>query len=146
MNPQTLGLIIGGLVPAVCYGLTGVFAKPATAAGIGVGWYVTIVGAAILFTGLVIQLAQGGGAVTLRGGAYATLAGVSWAIGTALVAFALLRYDAALSRIVPLYNLNTLVAVVISLTVFAEWREVDVLKLLGGAVLITAGGALVANA
>jgi hypothetical protein len=146
MSPQNLGLIIGGLLPALCYGLTGVFAKPATAAGIGVGWYVAIVGAAILLTGMAIQLLQGGAAPTLRAGVFATLAGVTWAIGTAGVAIALLRYDALLSHIVPLYNLNTLVAVVIGLTVFAEWRDVNVLKLLAGTVLITAGGALVAGA
>ena len=47
MTNQTIGLLIGGLLPAVFYGISGVFAKPATEAGIGIGLYIMLIGLAV---------------------------------------------------------------------------------------------------
>lgn len=146
MNTQALGLVIGGLLPALFFGLSGVFAKPAATAGIGLGYYVGIVGLAIVVTGIVIHLLLPDPAFTTRGGLFAAAAGFSWALGAALVAVALARYGVTIARIVPLYNMNTLVAVLIGLVVFAEWKDVNAAKLVAGAVLITVGGGLVASA
>jgi drug/metabolite transporter (DMT)-like permease len=146
MNNPALGLVIGGLLPALLFGLSGVFAKPASTTGIGLGWYLTSIGCAILLTGLALHLLQANNPFSLRGSLFAAAVGFCWALGAALVAVALSRYGMAIARIVPLYNMNTLVAVLIGLTVFAEWKEVQVLKLLAGALLITLGGRLVATA
>jgi len=146
MSNQTLGLVIGGLLPALCFGLSGVFAKPAATAGIGLGYYIGIVGLAIALVGVLLHWLLPEPAITPRGAFFAACVGLSWACGAALVAVALARYGATISAIVPLYNMNTLVAVLIGLTVFAEWRDVDAARVLTGAVLIVAGGALVANA
>lgn len=59
---------------------------------------------------------------------------------------ALIRYDAAVSQLAPLYNMNTLVAVLLGLLVFAEFRDVQVLRLAAGALLIVLGGWLVSGA
>jgi transporter family protein len=74
------------------------------------------------------------------------LFGSLWALGSGCVVIALYRYEAALSKLAPLYNTNTLVAIVLSLIIFAEWQQVDLVKLLGGAVLIVLGGILVSLA
>ena len=47
-----------------------------------------------------------------------------------------------MSVLVPLYNMNTLVAVGIGLVLLGEWRDVSVWRLLAGAALIVAGGVL----
>lgn len=72
--------------------------------------------------------------------------GASWAAGMALVALALTRYGVPLSKLAPLYNMNTLVVVLLALIVFAEAREVAFPRLLLGTLLILAGGVVVARA
>ena len=47
---------------------------------------------------------------------------------------------------VSIYNMNTLVTVVIGLMVLSEWKNVQPVKLLVAALLITLGGILAANA
>ena len=42
--------------------------------------------------------------------------------------------------------MNTLVTVSVGLYAFAEWKEVEVSKLIIGSVLVVVGGALAANA
>ena len=56
------------------------------------------------------------------------------------------RYGGKLSQLVPLYNMNTLVAVAIGLVAFGEWQTVSWARVLGAAVLIVAGGILAATA
>jgi uncharacterized membrane protein len=46
----------------------------------------------------------------------------------------------------PLYNMNVLVTVVLGLLLFAEYRDVHVVRLLGGTILLMAGALLVAGA
>jgi uncharacterized membrane protein len=70
---------------------------------------------------------------------------VTWAIAAGLVAVALTSYGVPVARLVPLYNMNTLVAVLLALVVFSEWRDVNAVKLLVGSLLIIAGGSLVAT-
>ena len=62
-----------------------------------------------------------------------------------LVAIAITHYKTPLSILAPLYNTNTLVAVVGSLLIFSEWRDVNVVKLLMGSILIIGGAVLVST-
>ena len=41
--------------------------------------------------------------------------------------------------------MNTLVAVILALIVFSEWKDLHTIKLLSGSALIVAGAILVAN-
>jgi hypothetical protein len=76
---------------------------------------------------------------------YACVYGVLWASGIACIAIALRRYDAQISQLAPLYNMNTLVAVVLGLVVLAEWQKVDFWKLLLATAFTIAGGVLAAS-
>jgi hypothetical protein len=71
--------------------------------------------------------------------------GVFWAIEVTLVPLSFSRYGASLSRIALLYNMNTLVTVIGALLIFCEWRDVPLLRLLLGSVLIITGGVLVSS-
>ena len=145
MSPQSLGLIIGGLLPALFFGLSGVFARPATQAGISTGFYLTILGLAASTVGLIFCFLLPERVLSFRGGLFTVLVGSTWAIAAGLVAIALTHYGAPIAKLVPFYNMNTLVAVLIGLVVFSEWQEVNGLKLLIGALLIIVGGSLVAT-
>lgn len=146
MTQNMSAAIMGGILPAVFFGLAGVFAKPSTQAGIGTGLYLVCVGLAAALVGLVFHLSLPDKAISLRSGGFAVLVGLTWGFAAGLVAFTLSKYAAPISRLVPLYNMNTLVAVCIGLIAFAEWRDVHVPQLIAGSVLVVVGGTLVANA
>lgn len=146
MSTQTLGILIGGLLPAIAYTFCNVFAKTSMQAGIGIGPYLMFVGVGILVVGFIFTLLLPYGSVTLRSGTHSLLMGLTWGVGSGLVALGLARYHASLSQLVPLFNMNTLFTVLLALWIFAEWKEVRVPQLLLGSILIVIGGTLVAKA
>ncbi len=145
-SPQTLGIIVGGLLPALFFGMSGFFNKLSTQAGIGVGPFLIIAGLALSLVGVAFHLYLQDATFSMKAGAAAACMGGLTGLGTGLVLIALVKFHMPLSKLAPLYNMNTLVAVLLSLVVFAEWQQVHVLKLLIGAFLVVLGGTLVALA
>ncbi|MGA1979101.1 MAG: hypothetical protein ABSG99_00840 [Sedimentisphaerales bacterium] len=145
MTQDMAGIIVGGILPAVFFGLSGVFAKPSTQAGIGTGLYLLFVGLAAALAGLVFYILLPDKTISFRSGLFALLVGLAWAIAAGLVAFSLTTYRVPISKLVPLYNINTLVAVLIGLYVFAEWKDVNAWKLLLGSLFVIVGGTLAAT-
>jgi transporter family protein len=145
---EAKGLVIGGLLPALMYGLAGLLQKATTKAGAGLGPYLLCIGLGVLAIGGVLTLTSSGAARAITGKAalLSMAMGLAWALGTWLVAIGISRYAAPLAKVVPLYNMNTLIVVVLALVIFAESRDVAVSKLLAGALLIVVGGTLVAGA
>lgn len=146
MSPATIGIVVGGLLPAVIYGITGVFAKASTKAGIGIGPYLIIIGFSIAAVGLGFFLHDGNKTLSTESALHAIGMGATWGLATGFIAIGLTTYAVPLSKLVPLYNMNTLVAVLLALIIFAEWQQVKIVPLLVGAVLIMIGGILVARA
>lgn len=146
MTPQATGLIIGGLIPALLYGVSAIFQRGSTGVGIGIGPFLIAAGTAILLTGGAFLVFDPGRGWSARSAALAMGSGAAWGIGTSLVAVALVRYGVPLGKLVPLYNMNSLVAVTLALIIFAEWKQVKVPQLLIGSILIVIGGTLVARA
>ncbi len=146
MSHQVIGILLGGLAPAVLFGISGIFQKSSNQAGIGPGPYLMCIGAFVVIFGCALFILYPERGFSVRSGLYASLIGICWSAGMALIALALGRYGAPISRLVPLYNMNTLVAVILGLIVFAEWKEVNMTKLLVGSILVIVGGVLVANA
>ena len=140
------GLLVGGFLPALLFGVTGVLQKAYGRAGGGPGWYLLIVGLGAAATGLVAVPFMGDRALNMRAGIVALGIGLSWGLGMLAVALGLNRYGAPLSKLAPLYNLNTLIVVLLALAIYAESREVNLARLLTGTSLILLGGALVSRA
>lgn len=142
------GLLVGGLLPALLFGVAGLLQKVASRAGAGPGPYLLCIGVGVLLVGTLVTLGSHGAgrAISGRGMLASGAIGLAWALGTWAVVLGLTRYAAPLAKLAPLYNLNTLVVVLLALVVFAEFRDVAVTKLVAGAALIVVGGALVANA
>lgn len=146
MTSQQLGLIIGGLLPALFYGISSVFAKSSTNAGMSVGGHLFVIGIAISITGVLFNFLLPGNIPSLLAVTSSSMQGVFWGLGTGCVVLGLLKYQAPLAKLVPLYNMNTLVTSGLALVIFSEWRAVNPLQLLIGAGLIIAGGILVSGA
>ena len=150
MTPQILGLVVGGMLPAVLYGTSSVFSKTSTNLGMPVGIHLFWIGLAISATGILFNVALPGAVPSLmpsiKGVASSSMLGVLWGLGTGCVALGLLQYQAPLAKLVPLYNMNTLITVGLALILFAEWKDMNVVQLMIGTIFIIAGGILVSGA
>jgi uncharacterized membrane protein len=146
MSKVTLALLVGGLLPAILFGVASTFQKTAARAGIGTGPYLIAIGSVVLLVGVAVTAAQSDTTATREGVAWACGYGLLWSAAIGCIVLALARYDANISQLVPLYNLNTLVAVAIGMAVLGEWRDVVPWRVAAGAMLAVAGGVLVATA
>lgn len=101
----------------------------------------------ILVTSIAMCLAKGS-CVTfpMPEANWALLSGLAWGVGMSFVIHALSLPPTAVSRLTPLYNTNTLVAVILGLFLLKEIPEATVGALLvlgSGVILIVVGGYLV---
>ena len=139
MSQQLLGILIGGIAPMFAFGLSNVFLKAGEEQGISISMFLICSVPGALLAGVCMYLLQGKTSITLNGAFFAFLWGLFGCLGAGLVIYALERYNSPLSILAPLYNTNTLVAVLLALWVFAEWRQVKIPQLLIGSVLIIIG-------
>jgi drug/metabolite transporter (DMT)-like permease len=145
MSKNMMGMLLGGFIPALCYGLSGIFQKSSTQSGISLPLYILATGTGVVLVGAVLVILSPEKMISFKSGGYAVSIGLLWGLGMTLVAVALSRYNAPVSKLAPLYNMNTLVTVVLGLVIYAEFKEVNTVRLLIGALLIVVGGTLVAN-
>ncbi len=146
MAAQTFGYLLGGIIPALLLGIYSVLQKFSTKQGISPGMLMVVMGLNIMIVGFVYCFVSKEYTVTIRSGLSASITGIVWGIATVLIAVALAKYNVAISKLVPLFNMNTLVAVCLGLIVFSEWKNVHVLQLAVASVLIIIGGILATNA
>ena len=145
MSSKTTALLIGGFLPALIYGGSAIFQKLSTNLGISLSAYLVATGIGIVIVGAGYYLIDKSFSFSIESGSYAMMFGVTWGVATGLVAYALLNFQAPISQLVPLYNMNTLVAVLLALVIFSEWKDLHTIKLICGSMLIVAGAVLVAN-
>ena len=145
MSSQTAGLLIGGLAPALLWGLYNTLIKVGTRAGIGAGPFLINVGIATAVVGIVFVFLLPDRSVSLRSGSVALLAGVTWSVAAGLVAFSLIRFDAAISQLTPIFGISTLVTVFLGLLFLSEWRDVNAFRLIAGSIVVVLGGLLVST-
>lgn len=146
MTDKQFSLLLGGFIPAVLFGIVAVFQKIINRTGIGPGPYLMGLGLTIFAMGALFALWDRDFAITARAAVFIALFGILWSVAMVCVAVALKRYNGQIGQLVSIYNMNTLVTVVISLLVLSEWKNVQPGRLLVAAVLITLGGILAANA
>lgn len=144
---QWLGLIIGGVIPACLFGVSNLFSKMSVNAGISTSLYLFSISCGVFVAAVFcVFLYPEPNVVNFKSSFFAALNGFIWAFGTGLIALAMSKYQAPLSKLVPIYNMNTLIAVLLALVVFSEWQGLSITKLIIGSVLIVAGGVLVSQA
>ena len=145
MTSKSIALLLGGFLPALIYGGSALFQKISTNLGISLSAYLVATGIGVAIVGIGFYTIDNSFSFSIKSGLSACTFGLTWGIASGLVAYTLLNFEVPISQLVPLYNMNTLVAVILALIVFSEWKELHTIKLLSGSVLIVAGAILVAN-
>ena len=140
------GVVIGGLLPAVLYGIAGVLQKASQRTGAGIGPYLICIGVAVVGVGAAATAVTTARGITGKGAWLAAGMGLAWGVGTWLVAVGLSRYAVPVAKLAPLYNANTVVVVLLGILLFAEHREVSILRLAIGVLLVVSGATVVARA
>ncbi len=146
MSARVIAILLGGVLPALLLGMTGVLQKLSTNARIGTGPFLIGVGVTTAIVGGVFMVLERDATIGQKSALYTILFGLVWATAIGCIAIALRRFDGQISQLVPLYNMNTLVAVLIGLVILGEWQTVDPRKLAVAAILIVIGGVLAARA
>lgn len=118
MSSSNWGLILGGFIPALLFGLAGIFQKASNQAGISLPLYVMFSGMGAFVIGLIIFFTRPETTISVKSGLFSVSIGICWALGLTLVAVAITGYQAPLAKLVPLYNMNTLVTVLLGLVIF----------------------------
>jgi len=145
MTNAQLGIILGGLIPAILFGIAGFFQKVSANQNVTLGAHLVTIGLGVTTVGVVIYLLNLEQEFSVKRLVPSFIIGASWGLGMVLVAIAIAKYSAPLSVVAPLYNMNTLVTVVLALVVFAEWKDANLWKLIAGTILIVGGGILVSG-
>jgi uncharacterized membrane protein len=145
MNSNYLGMILGGIVPAIIFGLGGIFVKASNQEGISLNCFILFSGIGTLVISILSFIVFEEKLVNISSGAYAFLVGATWACGVLLVAMALIKYNTPMSIISPLNGTACFVTVLLALVIFSEWKSLHVVRLVVGTVLIVTGAMLVST-
>ncbi|HOX28038.1 MAG TPA: hypothetical protein PLQ76_02660 [bacterium] len=140
------GILIGGLLPAFLFGIGSIFQKASNKIGIGQGFYLLSFAIGILLGSLIAYVTMKGSASSLHSGAFAFGHGFLFSIGFIFIAIGIVTYNIPISKLVPLVNMSTLVAVILGIVIFKEYSDLNVFKLLAGAILVVIGGVIVSRA
>jgi hypothetical protein len=146
MKAAWWGIWLGGVLPAVLFGLCGAIQKLSLRFGIAQGWYLVCLGLAVTTVGgcwLVWFPTER--QVSWAAGAWAALVGVLFGLGVTAIGYTIDRLGVPVAKLVSIYNANTLVTVALGFWWFGEAQHVDALKLLAGALFIVFGGTLAAT-
>jgi uncharacterized membrane protein len=143
---SNLPLIVGGVLPAFLWGITAVFQKLSADAALGPGRYLTLFGLIIALSGVFYSYISSETGFNSRGAIYAMVAGLTFALGTGLLSFALWRYGIPISRVSPILSANVLVPVAVGLVILGESAGVNVAQLMVGTLFIVGGVIVVTSA
>jgi uncharacterized membrane protein len=144
--PTWAVLLVGGVIPAACWGVTAIFQKQSAASGAHPAHYLIAFGAVIAVAGIGWTLVARDAAWSRPGIVYAILAGTTFAIASSLLSFTLWYSGAPISRIAPILSGNVLVTVAIGALFLGEGAGLNMAVLGLGTLLIVAGAILVSNA
>lgn len=139
-------LLIGGIIPSILLGYGTVLMKLSLQNGISLPSYLVVVGSTVLLYGGVALSITGQNSLSLTGGFFALGMGLAWETAIFCMSYGISVMKLLLLIIAPLTNSNALVAVLVSSIVFAEWRDLNALKVLCGTIFIVVGATIVSTA
>ena len=147
ISNNTLGIIIGGIIPAFLYGVSTITMKAGAEYKISTSTYLMVIGIVIFIVGLlskqVLNLPESSG--NFAGLGFAVVSGLLWGLATTLVNYSIVKFGTPIAILTPLYNMNTLVAVLGGMVLFAEWKTVQSLPVFIGSILVVCGGVLLSK-
>lgn len=143
---NSVGMLVGGLLPALAFGVGALFQKHSNDIGIGQSNYLLFFALGLLMASGIAFLTFPDNVLSVRAGLFASGHGLLFGAGFVFLAIGLTVYSLPISKLVPLANMSTLVAVVLGLVLFGEHAKLNLGYLLSGATLIVVGGILVSRA
>jgi transporter family protein len=141
MNALALG--IGGIVPALLLGVGTVLMRCSIGNGASVATYVATVGTTIAVVGWLASAVAGGVTGGGRAIGAAVAMGLTWSVAIACMSYGFGTLKLPISIVAPLTNSNALIAVALGALLFAEYKDLDMGRVLIGTLLICAGATLV---
>lgn len=139
-------IFIGGVLPALLWGVTAILQKSSATAALGPGRYLTLLGLVVFIGGLLYSYFTNEVAFNLKGSLYAVSAGVCFALATGLMSYSLWHYGVSISRITPILSANVLIPVAAGIWLFGEGAGVNVWQLLVGVFMVIADVIVVTSA
>ena len=140
---NAVGILVGGVIPAVFLGLGTVLMRASMGAGMTIPMYLAVVGTTIAGIGWGAVLIGPGDAVAMKANLYAGLMGLTWSVAIACIAYGFGVLKLPVSIIAPLTNSNALVALLVGAIAFSEWKTLNMTTATVGAALICAGATIV---
>ena len=133
-----------GIVAAICFGINTVLYKIASQRGnFSPAFGSLVFGIGILVAFLVYFFAKPSLQFEWKSTSLAVVAGIVWAVGFLAIAVAISQ-KGEVARLAPLYNSNTIIAVVLGIVLLKEVPDVSQMwRVIAGAIMIVAGAALV---
>ena len=118
MSNESIGLVIGGVIPALLLGVFFVLQKMATRYGAGPGQYLFLLGLiSAVLSGAVILFGKQV-EFTIVGSMWTVASSACWGLAMAGMAYSLFKYHIPMSKLNPILNTNTLTAVILSIVFF----------------------------
>ena len=145
MIKANIGLIIGGLAPALIWAVGNIFQKLSNKSGLNLKAYLLFISMGVLFSSLLSLFFIHDKAFSLKGALFAFLQGICFSCGILLFALGIIKFKIPLSQLSPLAATITLFTVILALIIFREYKEVNTIKLIIGTVLIVAGSIVVGS-
>lgn len=143
---SSVGILIGGLLPAIAFGIGALFQKHSNDLGISQAYYLVAFSGGILIAATLAAFLFSNDLFS-QPAVYSAIAhGLLFGIGFVCLAVGLTIYQQPVSKLVPLANMSTLVTVVLGILIFSEYKSLNTLYLITGAVLVVLGGILVSRA
>jgi uncharacterized membrane protein len=140
--------IIYGLIASICFGVNVVIYKVAATKGHGLNPYLGVFSLGLgifLFFFFVYFIKLPKFTPNWAGLTLALIAGAIWALGMLMVALAIAK-KGDISKLAPIYNTNTLIAVLLGILFLKEIPTgSEIIKVISGAVLIVIGAILVSS-
>ena len=125
MNSNYIGILVGGIVPAIIFGIGGVFVKASNQQGISLNYYILFTCLGVLVISLISFFIFNEKMVNFNSGTYAFIVGAT---------------------IISALNCTAcLVTILLALVIFSEWKETKVIRLLVGSIMIVVGAMLVST-
>lgn len=143
---NVVGLLVGGLLPALVFGIGAIFQKHSNDIGLGHSYYLLYFACGMLLASIAAYLIFPENVASQKAGVFAAGHGALFGIGFVSLAIGLTIYQIPVAKLVPLANMSTLVAVILGLVIFNEHTKVNLFYLLPGSLLIVIGGILVGRA
>jgi drug/metabolite transporter (DMT)-like permease len=147
MSTPYLALLIGGVLPACLWAITAMLQKLSAQHNLGPGPFLVAFGAMVLAAGLALSVLQrGADEWSWIGVRYAVASGLTYAIATGLISYALLSFGVPISKLAPVLGCNVLITVLLGVFLLGEGAGLNIWKAVGGTATVMLGLALVTSA